>query len=206
MKAVLVRHGETEYNAKGIFQGYSPVPLSPRGRQQAARVAERLVSLRPRVLYSSDIQRAQETAAIIGSRLGLPLRLCAGLREWHVGNWTGKPAAAYTAHLQAIGAHAVTYVPEGGESQLQTQARIMAQMLEFASRHAGETIVCVSHGKAIDLFIRYVLGLDIMQPPAYQIANTSVNIVTYREERWEVITLNEISHLECLQREEALRS
>ena len=71
MKVFLVRHGETDYNAQGIFQGYSPVPLSARGRQQAALVAERLLSLQPQVLYSSDIWRAQETANIIGQRLGL---------------------------------------------------------------------------------------------------------------------------------------
>src|ERR671924_450628 len=71
MKAVLVRHGETEHNANGIFQGYSPVPLSVLGRQQATLVAERLVSIRPQVLYSSDLRRAQESADIISQKLGL---------------------------------------------------------------------------------------------------------------------------------------
>jgi probable phosphoglycerate mutase len=58
MRAVLVRHGETEQNANGIFQGYAPVPLSAWGRQQAALVAERLVSIRAQMLYSSDLRRA----------------------------------------------------------------------------------------------------------------------------------------------------
>ena len=113
MKVYLVRHGETDYNATGIFQGYAPVPLSTRGRQQAALVAERLASIRPTVLYSSDIQRTQETAAIIGQRLELPVQLCQGLREWHVGTWAGQPVDAYRAHLQSLGAHPATYVPEG---------------------------------------------------------------------------------------------
>jgi broad specificity phosphatase PhoE len=196
MKVFLVRHGETEYNAKGILQGYSPVPLSARGRQQAALVAERLAPLRPHVLYSSDIRRAEETADIIGQRLGLPVQRCEGLREWYVGNWTGKPAEAYWAHLEALGAHPVTYVPEGGESQVQTQARVVAQMQEFTRHHAGETIVGVSHGKAIDLLVRHILGLDVMQEPPYRIANTSVNILSYQGGLWEVVTLNEIRHLE----------
>jgi broad specificity phosphatase PhoE len=198
MKVFLVRHGETDYNARRIFQGYSPVPLSARGRRQAALVAERLVPVRPKALYSSDIRRAQETAAIIGKRLGLSVQPCEGLREWHVGTWTGKPADAYAAHLQALGAHPVTYVPEGGESQLQTQARVVAQMQEFLRQHAGETILCVSHGKAIDLLARHILGLDVMQPPPYSIANTSVNIFGCQDGTWEVITLNEVCHLDAL--------
>jgi len=198
MKAVLVRHGETEHNANGIFQGYSPVPLSAWGRQQATLVAERLVSIRPQVLYSSDLRPAQETADIISQRLGLPVQLCEGLREWNIGTWIGQPNAAYLAHLQALGAHRVTHVPEGGESQLQTQARIVAQMQELARQHAGETIVCVSHGTAIDLLVRHILGLDVMQTPAYSIVNTSVNIVRCQDGTWEVVTLNEMRHLEAL--------
>lgn len=198
MKAVLVRHGETEQNANGIFQGYSPVSLSTRGRKQAALVAERLVSLRPQVLYSSDLRRAQETADMISQRLGLPIRSCEGLREWNVGAWIGQSTAAYFAHLQALKVHPVTYVPEGGESQLQTQARIVAQMQELAEQHAGETIVCVSHGRAIELLARHMLGLDAMQPPAFRIANTSVNIFSFQDGMWEVVTLNEIRHLEAL--------
>ena len=198
MKAVLVRHGETEQNATGIFQGYSPVPLSAWGRQQATLVAERLISIRPQVLYSSDLRRAQETADIISQQLGLPVRLCEGLREWNVGTWIGQPTDAYLTHLHTLGAHQVTHVPEGGESQLQTQARVVAQMQELAGQHAAETIVCVSHGKAIDLLARHILGLDVMQPPAFHIANTSVNIFSFQHGAWEVVTLNEVRHLETL--------
>lgn len=198
MKAILVRHGETEYNAAGMFQGYSPVPLSPRGRQQVALVAERLISLQPCALYSSDIWRAQETAEMISQRLALPVQLCEGLREWNVGTWVNQPANAFAAHLQAVGAHIVTYVPEGGESQLQTQARMLACMQTLATQHAGETIVCVSHGKAIDMLARHVLGLDVLQPPAYHIANTSVTIFVCENGMWEIVTLNEVRHLEAL--------
>jgi broad specificity phosphatase PhoE len=200
MKVYLVRHGETAHNITGIFQGYTPVPLSAHGRQQAALVAERLLSVQPQVLYSSDIWRAQETANIIGERLGLPVQPCAGLREWHVGTWAGKPAEEYHARLRALGAHPVTYVPDGGESQLQTQARLVDQMQAFARQHGQDTILCVSHGKAIDLLARSILGLDVMLPSAYRIFNTSVNIFSHQSETWEVVTLNEIRHLEGLRR------
>ncbi|MGE3538107.1 MAG: histidine phosphatase family protein [Candidatus Tectimicrobiota bacterium] len=196
MKAILVRHGETEYNAQGLLQGYAPVPLSHYGRQQALRVGPRLRSLRPTVLYSSDIQRAYDTAACISQELGLPIQACPGLREWHIGTWVNRMASDFYAHLEALGAHPATYVPEGGESHIQAQARVVAQMQDWATRHAHDTVLGVSHGMAIDLFVRYILGLDVRQTPPYRIVNTSVNIFQYQHGRWEIITLNDIGHLE----------
>ena len=112
--------------------------------------------------------------------------------------WAGKPVADYTAHLEATNAHPVTYIPQDGESQLQTRDRMVAQMQTLAQQHRDETILCVSHGKAIDLFTRHILGLDVMATPAYGITNTSVNIFTSQDGVWEVVTLNEIRHLETL--------
>lgn len=198
MKVFLVRHGETDNNVTHVLQGYSPVPLNAQGRRQATRVAERLRAIRLSVLYSSDILRAQETATIIGRNLQLPVKFCTGLREWNVGVWAGRPAADYTAHLETVNAHPVTYIPPDGESQLQTQERMIAQMQTFVEQHGGETILCISHGKAIDLFARHILGLDVMATPAYGIANTSVNIFTFQDGVWELVTLNEIRHLETL--------
>ena len=198
MLAILVRHGETEYNANGMLQGYAPVPLSARGRQQAMLVAQRLQAVRPAVFYSSDIQRAHETALIIGQHIGLPVQPCVGLREWNVGNWINRMADEFYAHIAAMGAHPATYVPEGGESQLQTQARMVAQMQAWAAQHAGETVLGVSHGMAIDLFVRHLFGLDVRQPPPYRIVNTSVNIFRCQDGRWEVVTLNDIAHLAAL--------
>ncbi len=198
MKAILVRHGQTDYNARQLFQGYAPIPLSVQGRQQAERVGRRLQSLRPTTFYSSDIARAYETAQIISQHIGLPIQLHEGLREWNSGAWIGLPAQEYFAHLEAIGAHQVTYIPDGGESQLHAQARIIATMDALAERHAGELILGVSHGMAIDLFIRHVLRLDVMEEPAYHIENTSLTVVRHGESGWQLVTLNDMSHLEDL--------
>jgi alpha-ribazole phosphatase/probable phosphoglycerate mutase len=199
MTVILVRHGETDYNAQGLLQGYAPIPLNARGRQQAELVARRLPSLRPTVCYSSDIARAHETATIIGQQVGLPFQLATGLREWNIGVWVDRLAQEYVAHLHSLGAHPVTYVPEGGESQLQAQARMVACLQELASQHEGTTVLGVSHGMVIDLFVRHILGLDIMHVPAYRIINTSVNILRFQDGRWEVVTLNDIGHLEVLE-------
>ena len=198
MQVILVRHGETEYNAQGRLQGYSPVSLSTRGRQQAMLVGPRVQPLRPTVLYSSDIQRAHETAMILSQLVGLPVQPCPGLREWNIGNWIDRMADDFYTHLAAIGAHPATHVPEGGESQVQTQARMVAQMQAWADQHTEATILGVSHGMAIDLFVRHILGLDVRQSPPYCIANASINIFRYQDERWEIVTLNDIGHLTSL--------
>ncbi len=198
MRAVLVRHGETDYNAKRIFQGYGDIPLSDLGRRQAAQVAERLKNMPVDVFYSSDILRTMQTAEAISQRVTMTPTPCEGLREWHVGDWEGKPVDEFEAHLEAIGAHVVSYVPEGGESQLQTQARMVAQMEAFTTQHLGQTVLCVSHGRAIDMFARHVLGLDAMREPPYHITNTSVSIFDWQDDQWHMVTLNEIGHLESL--------
>ena len=198
MRAVLVRHGETDFNAKRIFQGYGNIPLSDLGHRQAARVAERLKDVQVDVFYSSDVLRTMQTAEAISPCVGLSPTPCEGLREWHVGIWEGQPVEAFEGHLLAIGAHVVSYVPEGGESQLQTQERMVAQMQTFAAQHPRETVLCVSHGRAIDMFARHVLGLDAMREPPYTIINTSVSIFDWRDDQWHLVTLNDIHHLEAL--------
>jgi broad specificity phosphatase PhoE len=197
MKVILVRHGETEYNANGMLQGYTPVPLSVRGRQQALLVGQRLRAVRPTVFYSSDIQRAHETAQIISQHVELPIQPCPGLREWNIGQWINRMAEEFYAHVASVGEHPATYVPEGGESQLQTQSRMVAQLQAWTLQHEGETVLGVSHGTAIDLFIRHILGLDVRQPVPYRIANTSVNMFYFHARQWEVVTLNDLSHLEA---------
>jgi broad specificity phosphatase PhoE len=99
MQVILVRHGETEYNAQG--RGYAPVSLSTRGRQQAMLVGPRVQSLRPTVLYSRDILHAHENATLLSQHVGLPVQLCTGLRAWTVGNRVDRMVASHRERLRA---------------------------------------------------------------------------------------------------------
>ena len=86
---LLVRHGETDWNAEGRLQGHTDRPLNAHGRTQAKDLAERLAGEGADAIYASDLSRAKETAEILGARLGLPVVIDADLREKNWGNWEG---------------------------------------------------------------------------------------------------------------------
>src|SRR4029078_6301282 len=86
---LLVRHGETDWNAPGRLQGHTDRPLNDYGRRQARELADRLGDDGIAAIYASDLSRAKETAEIVGARLGLPVVIDADLRERNWGSWEG---------------------------------------------------------------------------------------------------------------------
>jgi probable phosphoglycerate mutase len=156
----IARHGETDWNAEGRFQGHADPPLNARGRVQAAVLAARLAEEPPyAALYASDLRRAFETATILGRRVGLEPRPEAGLREIDVGNWSGMTReeieAAWPGSLArwATGEDAHT-----GETRPELAARVESTVLTLAARHRGQRLLLVAHGGVIRSLQRIVLG------------------------------------------------
>lgn len=116
----LVRHGESDSNAHGRIGGHSPVPLTERGRQQAALTGRALVAVRPTAVISSDLLRAEQTAAAIAAATGHTLELDPGLRERSLGVLDGLSFAECEArHPEAWKAlqGRVEAVPEGADAR-----------------------------------------------------------------------------------------
>jgi len=134
---LLVRHGETDWNAEGRLQGHTDRPLNDFGRRQAAALAERLAGDGIDAIYASDLSRARETAEILGARLGLPVLLEPGLRERNWGSWEGLTGAERDR---------VEYV---GEAPEQHAERVLAAVAAIAERHPGRRIVVVTHGGSL---------------------------------------------------------
>jgi broad specificity phosphatase PhoE len=132
---LLVRHGETDWNADGRLQGQTDRPLSDFGRRQARQLADELADEELVAIYSSDLSRARETAEIVGERLGLPVRLDPELREKDWGTWEG---------LTAVERDRVEFV---GESTQAHQERMLRALRRIADGHAaGDRILVVTHG------------------------------------------------------------
>ncbi|MGH3362699.1 MAG: histidine phosphatase family protein [Nocardioides sp.] len=159
---VLLRHGQTAWNAERRAQGHSDVELDDLGRAQAAAVAPYLAGLRPVLLWSSDLARARQTADHVAAAGELDLRLDARLREFDLGERTGMTmvefAEAHPAEYREFRAGRYDVVP-GGESRSQVAARVVACVQEaFAAMAPGECGVLVSHGGALKVSVLELLG------------------------------------------------
>jgi broad specificity phosphatase PhoE len=134
---LLVRHGETDWNAEGRLQGHTDRPLNDYGRRQAKELAERLAAEQVDAIYTSDLSRAKETAEIVGERLGLPVVVDADLREKNWGSWEG---------LTGDERRNVDYV---GESTEDHRERILRAVERIVERHPEQRIVVVTHGGSL---------------------------------------------------------
>jgi broad specificity phosphatase PhoE len=134
---LLVRHGETDWNAAGRLQGHTDRPLNDFGRRQAKELAERLAGEGADAIYASDLQRAKETAEIVGQRLGLPVVLDPDLREKNWGNWEG------------LTGDERVHVEFEGESTESHRDRVMGAVRRIVERHPGGRVIVVTHGGSL---------------------------------------------------------
>jgi broad specificity phosphatase PhoE len=150
-EVLLVRHGETDYNASGRFQGRIDTPLNDCGRAQACSLARALLGERLRALYSSPLMRARETAEIVGARLGLEPRYDHRLMEADVGEWQGRLSDEILAEdpdgLAAWRAADPRFRFPGGESVAEQAARVTAALADIAVNPLPALVV--THGGAI---------------------------------------------------------
>lgn len=153
----LIRHAESTWNAAGRWQGQADPPLSPRGREQARRLAEELAAERLEVLVSSDLARTSETAAILARRLGLEPRLERRLREIDAGRWSGLSRAEIVLRDAEALARYDSGDPEapagGGECRRQVAVRARLALEALAVEHAGLRLAIVTHSGVIQALL-----------------------------------------------------
>ncbi|MCB9726562.1 MAG: histidine phosphatase family protein [Spirochaetaceae bacterium] len=151
---LLVRHGETPWNAAGRWQGHGDPGLSERGRAQARELARILVAERDagddwQGVVASDLARARETAEVVARALDVGLELDARLRELDVGRWSGLTREEILARdpetLAAFERGLPDVRPGGGECRVEIRERAQAFVGDLARRRAGERLVVVTH-------------------------------------------------------------
>jgi probable phosphoglycerate mutase len=197
---ILLRHGETEWNLSGRWQGQAAdTPLTELGRAQARIVAGRLRIYPIHAIYSSDLVRAFETAEIIGQALDVAPIAEPALRESDIGAWTGltwdEIAARYPDEVAAMFAGQEVR-RGGGESYGELQARLAAIAEGIAARHHGETVLLVSHGAALRSLVAHVLDASLAQMHRIAIGgNTALSVVQMRHGHLRLVSYNDTAHL-----------
>lgn len=164
-RILLIRHGETTWNAEKRWQGWADSPLSELGRRQAVEAADAVGQVD--AIVASDLQRAAETARIISELIGIgPVMTEAGLRERDVGEWSGLLRAEieerYPGALAAWSADPAA-VPPGGETNDAILERVRAALVRVAAAWDGAEVLAVSHGGVIRLLERHH---GVESPPA----------------------------------------
>ena len=149
-RLLLIRHGQSVWNAARRWQGHSDVPLSELGHQQAREAAEALAGETLAALYSSDLKRAWVTAQIVGEPHDLVPIPDVRLRELDVGEWGGltrcEIEARWPEALAAFDRAEPHARPSGGETRAELERRIHGALDDLAARHVGATIAVVAHG------------------------------------------------------------
>jgi len=196
----LVRHGATPLTMEDRFSGAEGVHLSDEGRAQAARLAERLKDDRISAVYCSSLDRAFETAEILGKPHGLqPVRLD-GLREISHGHWEGMSRKDVETRFAVVYAaweeDTFSFAPEGGESGISVLSRALPAIREIVVKHKDKNVLVVSHKATLRLIISSLLGFDargyrdrLDQAPA------CLNIVDFVSPvRARLMLFNDVSH------------
>ena len=184
-RVLAVRHGQTDWNAQSRIQGLTDIPLNERGRWQAARLAQALADEGLHAVYSSGLQRAQQTAHAVATPLGLPVQHEPGLRERHFGEFEGLTFDEIERRLPDEALRwrhrDPDFAPGGGEVLREFYARSLTACSLLASRHPGQTILLVSHGGVLDCLHRAAARVAIDAPRTWQMGNAAINRVLFSD-------------------------
>ena len=165
-RIVLWRHGRTEWNASGRFQGQTDIDLDEIGQAQAWESARRLAALEPDLLISSDLRRTRDTIAALAEITGKPVQLDVRLRETFAGEWQGltgaEIASRYPEEYKAWRAGDPLLKVGGGETRQDVAERMAAAVRDIAARLADDGLaVLTSHGGADRLGIAALIGMPL---------------------------------------------
>jgi broad specificity phosphatase PhoE len=196
---LLIRHGQTDHNAAGRWQGHLDVPLNENGQAQAQALAQRLADWPIEAVYSSDLQRAAQTAVAIATPHTLQPTFDPIWRERDVGAFQSLNSQEIQTKFPAVWADMLktgVLNPPNGEHQTSLRERAERALAQVLSQHEGQMIAIVSHGALLNGLISNVLGIPRERFGRFRLnGNTGLSIVE-NNSRGPVLTLlNDTSHL-----------
>jgi alpha-ribazole phosphatase len=154
-RLILIRHGQTDWNVEGRYQGQVDIPLNECGREQAAQIVRALSGVNLAAVYASDLGRAVETAQALAQAAGLQVRVDPRLREINQGRWEGRLfdeiRAEYPEELRRRRENPLAFKPPDGEVVGQVRERVLAAVADIVRRYPTQSVAIVSHGLALAL-------------------------------------------------------
>lgn len=198
-KIVLIRHGETEWNISGKYQGQTDIPLSAKGMDQAQRLAEHFPVEALDAIYSSDLCRAMRTAQYLAERFGIDIHPESSLRELNFGAWEGlsyeEIVSRWPDAMKNFLRHPdVLSIPEG-ETFGDLQKRGAKRIREIVAENDGKTVAVVAHGAILRTILCDALQIPLADLWRIRQYNTAVSILCYEEDWCTVELMNSTSHL-----------
>ncbi len=201
---LLIRHGETAWNAEKRLQGHLDIALNSEGERQAALLGAALAAESIDHVVSSDLLRARQTAEAIVRGRGVQLGIDPALRERCYGGFEGllysEIAARFPRDFAAWQARDVDAVlPPGanrGESFRQFYERTTGAIVRHAAAHPGQTIALVAHGGVLECAYRAALALSLETPRDFKVLNASVNRFVVEEGVLRLVSWGEVAHLQ----------
>lgn len=200
---VLIRHGETAWNAERRLQGHIDIALNAEGLRQAAALARALASEPFDAIYASDLQRAYQTATAVAQVQGMAVLADPGLRERCYGGFEGllyaEIEARFPRQFAAWQARDVDGdMPAGArvaETFRQFFQRCTAAIAAIGARHPGRTIALVAHGGVLECAYRAALGLSLETPRDFPVRNASINRFTLIDGALALASWGDVDHL-----------
>lgn len=202
-RLLVIRHGETAWNAERRIQGHTDIALNERGQQQALLLATALADSPIDAIYSSDLQRARQTAEAIAAPHAAPVYTTAELRERHFGHIEGKTFADFEQQHPDDALHWRKRTPDwappgGGESLVMLRDRIVRQVNAIASQHNGQHVAIVSHGGVLDVLYRAAARLGLQAARTWYLPNCAINRLLWTPDGLTLIGWGDTRHMDAL--------
>lgn len=200
VRLIVIRHGETEWNASARIQGHTDIGLNDTGRWQAERLAQALADEALDAVYCSDLLRAVETASPLAQRTGALLRPDPALRERAFGRFEGVSHAQIAQHWPEEAARwrrrdADFAPPDGGEALGAFYARSVSAAIRLAAAHPGGNIALIAHGGVLDCLYRAAVRLPVEAPRNWLLGNASINRLLYTDQGLALVGWGDDQHL-----------
>ncbi len=200
---ILIRHGETAWNAERRLQGHIDIPLNEEGVRQADALADALANEAIDAVYSSDLERAHQTAQAVAGRQGMLVHTDPALRERCYGGFEGllyaEIAQRFPREFAAWQARDIDSVMPSGvrvaESFRQFYRRCVDGIVGIAARYPGRSLALVAHGGVLECAYRSALGLSLETPRDFPVMNASINRFSVQGGVLSLQSWGEVAHL-----------